>query len=299
MQRGPDVLETGPAQNQQLQITAEAEEFRRKWQRMANILLFLVFLGVLASLVVAIWHLATIREQKYIIAWGVAAFFVAIAVPVSLHAIHLNIIYYRHPLQRHYIRILFIIPIYAFESWLALRFGPQRIYLEVMRECYEAYVVFSFFSLLRDFLGDKDEDRAKKLITLVNEHSDGKIHHLRAILCCFASVLPRWKLGTEYLRVASINVLQYVPVKVLFALLVLICANIRTSEPCYAAATRRALETDPAAAGPGAGPSLRASNSSAAGNSTVVKTPPLPPPLPPAPRPPAPPAPHMYNIHVR
>ena len=192
----------------------EVNEFKRKWEKYAKCVLLLLAIGVFVGLIVAIWHLATIRTQKYIVAWGVAAFFIAVGIPVSLHAIHLNILYYRHRLQRHYMRILFIIPIYSFESWLALRFGPQRIYLETMRECYEAYVVFNFFSLLRDFIGDTPAKCAAALQQLGEERSDPQIHHLRAALCCFADLLPRWRLGAEYLRAASINVLQYVAVKV-------------------------------------------------------------------------------------
>jgi hypothetical protein len=58
--------------------------------------------------------------------------------------------------QRHYIRILWMVPIYSIESWLALRFNEQKLYLETMREAYEAYVVYSFFKLMREFFGPKD-----------------------------------------------------------------------------------------------------------------------------------------------
>lgn len=36
--------------------------------------------------------------------------------------------------QRHYIRILWMVPIYSIESFLALRFKGQKEYLETMRE---------------------------------------------------------------------------------------------------------------------------------------------------------------------
>ena len=135
-------------------VDGHVREFKKKWEKIANFFLLFLLLGVVVSLVVAIWHLATISTEKYIIAWGVAAFFIAVGIPISLHAIHLNVMYYRHTLQRQYIRILFIIPIYSFESWLALRFNQQSIYLETMRACYEAYIIFSLFSLLREFIGD-------------------------------------------------------------------------------------------------------------------------------------------------
>ena len=36
-----------------------------------------------------------------------------------------HVLHYVSPLQRHYIRILWMVPIYSIESWLALRFNHQ------------------------------------------------------------------------------------------------------------------------------------------------------------------------------
>jgi hypothetical protein len=69
---------------------------------------------------------------------------------------HVYAILTQQPKQRHYIRILWMVPIYSIESWLALRFNEQKLYLETMREAYEAYVVYSFFKLMREFFGPKD-----------------------------------------------------------------------------------------------------------------------------------------------
>ena len=45
-------------------------------------------------------------------------------------------------------RILWMVPIYAVNSWLALRFVNASIYLDTVRECYEAYVLYNFFAFL-------------------------------------------------------------------------------------------------------------------------------------------------------
>lgn len=37
-------------------------------------------------------------------------------------------------------------------QWLALRFPDAAIYLDTMRECYEAYVIYSFMSYLLAYL---------------------------------------------------------------------------------------------------------------------------------------------------
>lgn len=42
--------------------------------------------------------------------------------------------------QRHIVRILFIVPIYAFDSWLSLLFftnDQYYVYFDTVRDCYE------------------------------------------------------------------------------------------------------------------------------------------------------------------
>ena len=65
-------------------------------------------------------------------AWATALLFVNIAVPLSLYDIHGHMANYVRPqLQRYYIRCLWMVPIYAIESWLALRFQSVKVYIEV------------------------------------------------------------------------------------------------------------------------------------------------------------------------
>jgi hypothetical protein len=46
------------------------------------------------------------------------------------------------------IRILVMIPIYSVVSFFSLLFYQKAVYLELLRNCYEAYVVASFFTLM-------------------------------------------------------------------------------------------------------------------------------------------------------
>lgn len=58
--------------------------------------------------------------------------------------------------QRYIIRLLLIVPVYAFDSWLSLLLlgGHQHyIYLDSVRDCYEAFVIYSFLSLCFQYLG--------------------------------------------------------------------------------------------------------------------------------------------------
>ncbi|KAL4826878.1 hypothetical protein H8958_012112 [Nasalis larvatus] len=58
--------------------------------------------------------------------------------------------------QRYIIRLLLIVPIYAFDSWLSLLLlGDHQyyVYFDSVRDCYEAFVIYSFLSLCFQYLG--------------------------------------------------------------------------------------------------------------------------------------------------
>ena len=59
----------------------------------------------------------------------------------SLPQIYQYLRYYTNPAeQRWIVRILFIVPIYAFESWLSLLFFDNEhfyVYSNAVRDCYE------------------------------------------------------------------------------------------------------------------------------------------------------------------
>lgn len=58
-----------------------------------------------------------------------------------LFQIYMHLRYYSSPNeQRHIVRILFIVPIYAFDSWLSLLFFTNEeyyVYFDTVRDCYE------------------------------------------------------------------------------------------------------------------------------------------------------------------
>ncbi|KIZ03559.1 Transmembrane protein [Monoraphidium neglectum] len=77
-------------------------------------------------------------------------------IPISVYEVAMHTEYYTRPrLQRHVIRILWMVPIYSIDAWLALRFKDARLYLDPVRECYEAYVIYNFYAYLMNFLEDE------------------------------------------------------------------------------------------------------------------------------------------------
>ena len=76
-----------------------------------------------------------------------------------------------------------MVPIYALESWLGLRFKETAPYFDTMRECYEALVIYSFYSFLVEFLGGE-----RNLIRLLRTKPQQE--HIFPF-CCFRA----WEMG--------------------------------------------------------------------------------------------------------
>ncbi|KAJ4416231.1 hypothetical protein N0V85_002355, partial [Neurospora sp. IMI 360204] len=54
--------------------------------------------------------------------------------------------------QKQIIRILFMVPVYTCSSFLSLRFYYHAIYFQVLSDCYEAFAISSFFSLMCHYI---------------------------------------------------------------------------------------------------------------------------------------------------
>uniref|UniRef100_A0A3Q3DCU0 Transmembrane protein 184ba n=1 Tax=Hippocampus comes TaxID=109280 RepID=A0A3Q3DCU0_HIPCM len=90
-------------------------------------------------------------------AQAVTGFFVWTALILTCHQIYMHLRFYSSPReQRHIVRILFIVPIYAIDSWLSLLFftnDQYYVYFDTVRDCYEAFVIYNFLSLCYEYLG--------------------------------------------------------------------------------------------------------------------------------------------------
>ncbi|KAI0406908.1 organic solute transporter Ostalpha-domain-containing protein [Xylaria palmicola] len=87
----------------------------------------------------------TFHQLALIIAGGSTI----VAYIVSFYLISQHALNYTKPReQKHIIRILFMVPIYATSSFLSLRFYWHAIYFQVISEAYEAFAIASFFALM-------------------------------------------------------------------------------------------------------------------------------------------------------
>ncbi|XP_036390266.1 transmembrane protein 184B-like [Megalops cyprinoides] len=103
----------------------------------------------------------TIMEDEIFLntttAQALSGIFVWSALLITCHQIYMHLRSYTMPNeQRYIIRILFIVPIYAFDSWLSLLFisnDQYYVYFDSVRDCYEAFVIYNFLSLSFEYLG--------------------------------------------------------------------------------------------------------------------------------------------------
>ncbi|XP_047389109.1 transmembrane protein 184A isoform X5 [Sciurus carolinensis] len=77
--------------------------------------------------------------------------------PAAPAQIYLHLRSYTVPQeQRYIIRLLLMVPIYAFDSWLSLLLlggHEYYVYFDSVRDCYEAFAIYSFLSLCFQYLG--------------------------------------------------------------------------------------------------------------------------------------------------
>ena len=88
---------------------------------------------------------------------GIAGACAWAAILVTCHQIYEYLRFYTNPAeQRWIVRILFIVPVYAFQSWISLLFFSHDnlyVYFNAVRDCYEAFVIYNFLCLCYEYLG--------------------------------------------------------------------------------------------------------------------------------------------------
>lgn len=85
-----------------------------------------------------------------------ASLFVWSAILISCHHIYMHLKFSSMPSEQRYIvRILFIVPMFGFHSWLSLLYVKQDVYVyfDAIKDWYEAFVIYNFMSLCYEYLG--------------------------------------------------------------------------------------------------------------------------------------------------
>jgi hypothetical protein len=178
---------------------------RKRWLLCSRVSLAVLYVLLVILACIVVWQLVARGSERHVIAWAVGAMAVGIAVPLSLHDVQLHLLHYVSPLQRLSIRILLMIPIYSIQSWLALRFKDEAIFLELGREAYEAYVIYAFFKFMSEYIGPAAVSTLK-----ANGHEH--VHLVPPFKWC----MRPWR-AEDLPRKSSVLVFQYVFLRTLLA----------------------------------------------------------------------------------
>ena len=93
-------------------------------------------------------------SMEHGIAVGIGGLFSFLACVLSYIQIKAHYAHWVHPpSQRCVVRILFMVPVYSISAWLSLTFIKYSLYIDFIRMCYEAFVIYTFMILLTKYLG--------------------------------------------------------------------------------------------------------------------------------------------------
>ena len=119
--------------------------------------------------------------------------------------------YNRPLLQRQVVRIILIVPVYAVCSALSLSFEHEAVYINTIRDIYEAYCIHCFLVLMLDFPGGE-----AAVVEGIKEKGLLK-HPFPCGLCC-----SKIQLGAEFIVSMKRTTMQFVIIKPIMALLAII-----------------------------------------------------------------------------
>uniref|UniRef100_G3U181 Transmembrane protein 184C n=1 Tax=Loxodonta africana TaxID=9785 RepID=G3U181_LOXAF len=173
----------------------------RQWIRPLAVVIYLV--SIVVAVPLCVWELQKLEVGIHTKAWFIAGIFLLLTIPISLWVILQHLVHYTQPeLQKPIIRILWMVPIYSLDSWIALKYPSIAIYVDTCRECYEAYVIYNFMGFLTNYL----TTRYPNLVLILEAKDQQK--HFPPLCCC-----PPWPMGEVLLFRCKLGVLQYTVVR--------------------------------------------------------------------------------------
>ncbi|XP_057584152.1 transmembrane protein 184C isoform X3 [Hippopotamus amphibius kiboko] len=183
----------------------------RQWIRPLAVVIYLV--SIVVAVPLCVWELQKLEVGIHTKAWFIAGIFLLLTIPISLWVILQHLVHYTQPeLQKPIIRILWMVPIYSLDSWIALKYPSIAIYVDTCRECYEAYVIYNFMGFLTNYL----TNRYPNLVLILEAKDQQK--HFPPLCCC-----PPWTMGEVLLFRCKLGVLQYTVVRPFTTIVALIC----------------------------------------------------------------------------
>ncbi|SMR49881.1 unnamed protein product [Zymoseptoria tritici ST99CH_3D1] len=151
---------------------------------------------------------------------ALGAVFGLLSVIISLCLIAQHALHYSKPTeQRHIIRILFMIPVYSVVSFLSFLFYRKAIYFQVMRDCYEAFAISSFFALLCHYIAPDLHEQKMYFRTVTPQNWFWKAFWLQS---CTGGEnkgpFRRPRSGLTWFNVIWVGIFQYCFIRVFFTI---------------------------------------------------------------------------------
>lgn len=178
---------------------------RQAIRRLGNYLAYFTIIAMLIMVPIVLYR--ALRHRKIdIAAYNSAWIMVCGTIVLSVRLVYLHLTHWYMPeVQKYVVRIVWMVPLYAMQSYLSLRFHQARIYIDTVRDFYEAYVIASFVYYLMELLGGQDA-----LVEILRHKDPAMGKHSFPL----SLILQPWELGLEFALQCKHGVLQYVVFKV-------------------------------------------------------------------------------------
>eukprot|EP00940_MAST-03C_sp_MAST-3C-sp2_P000141 g141.t1 len=148
--------------------------------------------------------------------WIVAGVAANLAILIALCNIIRHLRNYHTPhLQIWTVRIIVIVPVYAFVSWMSLKLPEEALYFNTVRDVYEAYIIYCFIALMLAYGGGENN-------CLVLMRSRGHLAHPFPFNFCLQPML----LDAKFMRRCKQGCIQFVILKPILALMSLVLMGV-------------------------------------------------------------------------
>jgi hypothetical protein len=172
-------------------LRRQRSQFRSLIRSMGDYVAYTTLLSMLVVIPIVLYNALKNRNLD-LAAFHSARVMTLGTVVLGLRLVYLHLTHWYMPqAQKYVVRILWMVPIYSIQSYLSLRFHESRIYLDTVRDVYEAYVIASFVYYLIELLGGQEA-----LIQILLQKSNTTLGHHSWPL---SLILQPWELGEDFL----------------------------------------------------------------------------------------------------
>ncbi|EXC35621.1 hypothetical protein L484_000780 [Morus notabilis] len=155
----------------------------------------------------------------------IAGCFVVVAFSLSIFLILQHLRSYTNPAEQKWIvAVVFMVPVYATESIISLWNPKLSLACDILRNCYEAFALYSFGSYLVACLGGESsviellENQSKKQLSkpLLEEEGENRIEQHKSLWNLF---FRPYVIGKDLMTIEKFGLVQYMILKTLCAFL--------------------------------------------------------------------------------